>query len=372
MKPNAWIQNVPLYEPGRPLEEVARELGLQDVATLIKTASNENELGPSPKAMAAMQTAAANMHRYPDGACYYLKQKLAGKLALSPDHILFGNGSNEIIEFLGHVFLDPTTNMVVSETAFVVYRLVCALFHANCTQVPMQEFTHDLDAMRAAITPRTRIMVVCNPNNPTGTSVAPDQLVAWIATIPGDVLIVIDEAYYELMPRPLRPELLALIRAGQPNLMILRTFSKAYGLAGLRLGYAIAHPNLITLLNHARQPFNVNAMAQAAALAALEDDEHLARSYDLNLAGIASFTQCLTTAGIPFVPPTANFVMVKTGNARTDCERLLQQGIIARPMQGYGLPQWIRLTIGTPQQNQKMQAALRAGWAPKPSSSPET
>ncbi|MFU8780377.1 MAG: histidinol-phosphate transaminase [Kiritimatiellia bacterium] len=358
MKQNPWIKNVPLYEPGRPLEEVARELGLPDVTALIKTASNENELGPSPKAIVAIQQAAANMHRYPDGACFYLKQKLARKLDITPENILFGNGSNEIIEFLGHTFLGPDANMVVSETAFVVYRLVCALFQATCIQVPMRDFTHDLDAMRAAITPATRIITICNPNNPTGTSVQPKQLTDWLETIPTHVLIVVDEAYVELMPIDKRPDLLALIRSGKPNLMILRTFSKAYGLAGLRLGYAIAHPTLITSLNHARQPFNVNAMAQAGGLAALDDDEHLARSYEVNMEGIALFERFLTEAGIPFVPTTANFVLMKTGHSQADCKRLLDQGIIARPMQGYGLPEWIRLTIGTPEQNAKMRTAI--------------
>jgi histidinol-phosphate aminotransferase len=302
MKTHPWIEKVPLYEPGRPLEEVARELGLPDVSALTKTASNENELGPSPKAITAMQQAATSMHRYPDGACFYLKQKLAEKMSLTPDNIIFGNGSNELIEFLGHAFLGPDVNMVVSETAFVVYRLVCALFNATCMQVPMQHFSHDLDAMRATITPDTRIITVCNPNNPTGTSVDPRQLEAWIHTIPDDVLIVVDEAYFELMPYASRPDLASVIRAGKKNLVILRTFSKAYGLAGLRLGYALAHPDLITSLNHTRQPFNINAMAQAAALAALDDDAHLEKSYETNIEGIAYFEKFLTEAEIPFVP----------------------------------------------------------------------
>lgn len=358
MKTNPWIQNVPLYEPGRPLEEVARELGLSDATALIKTASNENELGPSPKAIQAMQQAATQMHRYPDGACFYLKKKLAQKLGIPPESFLLGNGSNEIIEFLGHAFLGPNQSMVVSETAFVVYRLVCALFDANCIQVPMQDFTHDLDAMRDAITPDTRIIAVCNPNNPTGTSVDPQNLVSWIESIPDHVLIVIDEAYFELMPHDARPDLITLIQNGKENLMILRTFSKAYGLAGLRIGYAVAHPDLIKTLNHARQPFNVNAMAQAAALAALDDEEHLQRAYDTNAAGLAFFHDFLNKAEIPYVPSTANFVMIKTGNARNDCQTLLQHNIIARPMNGYGLPEWIRLTIGTPKQNEKMRSAL--------------
>jgi histidinol-phosphate aminotransferase len=306
-----------------------------------------------------MAKAASQMHRYPDGACFYLKQKLAAKLQIDPDMILLGNGSNEIIEFLGHVFLAPGKNLVASETAFVVYRLVCALFHAKCIQVPMQDFTHDLDAMAKAITPDTQMIAVCNPNNPTGTSVHPEKLLDWIPTIPEHVLIVIDEAYLELMPEELRPDLLNAIRAGKPNLIILRTFSKAYGLAGLRIGYAIANPDLIRLLNHARQPFNVNAMAQAAAHAALDDKEHIERSYQTNREGIAAFESFLQAQQIEYVPPTANFILIKTGNSASDCKALLQRNIIARPMQGYGLPKWIRLTIGTPSQNQKMFDALR-------------
>lgn len=359
MQPNPWIRDVPLYQPGRPLEEVARELGLSDAATLIKTASNENELGPSPKAVAAMQKAANNMHRYPDGACFYLKQKLAEKLNVDTDAILLGNGSNEIIEFLGHTFLGPGKAMVVSETAFVAYRLICALFNANCIQVPMQDFTHDLDAMAKAITPETRMVVVCNPNNPTGTSVDPVKLEDWIAKIPKHVLVVMDEAYFELMPEYCRPNLIKYVRAGQKNLIIQRTFSKAYGLAGLRIGYAIGHPDLIELLNHAREPFNVNAMAQAAALAALDDDAHLKNSYHMTQEGITQFETILQELGISFIPTTANFILMKTGNAQTDTQFLMKQGIIVRPMTGYGLKEWIRVTIGTKPQNQKMFTALR-------------
>ncbi len=360
MRPKPWMKDVPMYEPGRPLEEVARDLGLPDVSALIKTASNENELGPSPLAIEAMTKAAAHMHRYPDGACFYLKQKLAESLAVSPAQILLGNGSNEIIELLGHVYLEPGSGLLMSETAFVVYRLICALFHAPCVQVPMRNFTHDLVAMSKVVTPETRMAVICNPNNPTGTSVDPQELHVWLDSMPEDILLVIDEAYVELMPPGLQPDILARIRAGQRNLVLLRTFSKAYGLAGLRIGYAVAHPDIIEGLNRARQPFNVNAMAQAAAYAALDDTQHLARSRTLTTEGLAFFETLLQEHNIPFVPSTANFILIQTGEGREVCRKLLAKHVIARPMDGYGLPAWIRLTIGTPQQNQRIASALLA------------
>lgn len=359
MQPNAWITNVPVYEPGRPMEEVARELGLNDIEDMIKVASNENELGPSPRAVAAMHDAATQMHRYPDGGCFYLKQKLAAKLGVESGNLMFGNGSNELIEFLGHVYLGPGRHLVMSASAFVVYRLVASLFNAPVTAVPMRDFTHDLDGMLAAITPETSLVAVCNPNNPTGTAVAPETLVAFLDRVPSHVLAVIDEAYIEIMPEDLQPDLLKVIREGRPNVLLLRTFSKAYALAGLRLGYAVAHKNLIATLEHVRQPFNVNAMAQAAAMAALEDEEHLQSSRELVKQGLAFFERELTAADIPFVPSCANFMLVKTGKGAEACQALQQQRIITRPMQGYGFPDWIRITLGTQEQNQRVMTALR-------------
>jgi histidinol-phosphate aminotransferase len=359
MKMNEWISSVPVYEPGKPLEEVARELGFDDVADIIKVASNENELGPSPKAIEAMNAASAEMHRYPDGGAFYLKEKLSGKLGVQPGNVLFGNGSNELIEFLGHVFLDSNTNLVMSECAFVVYRLVAALFNAQAIVAPMKIFTHDLDAMLAAITPETRMVVVCNPNNPTGTIVSPEQIDAFLAKLPAHVIAVFDEAYFELMPEEQKPDLISKIKAGRENLIVLRTFSKAYGLAGLRIGYAIGYEKLIEALNHARQPFNVNAMAQAAALAALDDDEHIAKTRDVNFQGLELFAEKLPVLGIEFVPSFANFVLVKTGNGREVFNELQKRKVIVRPMAGYGLPDWIRITVGTPEQNQKVLAALK-------------
>lgn len=371
MKPNDWIQAVPVYEPGKPITEVARELGFDDATEIIKVASNENELGPSPKALEAMAAAAGEMHRYPDGGSFYLKQKLAAKLGVSPDSLMLGNGSNELIEFLGHVFLQPGANLVMSECAFVVYRLVAALFNAEAIAVPMRNFTHDLDAMLAAITPETRMVVVCNPNNPTGTINTPKEIESFLEKLPDHVLAVFDEAYFELVPDAAQADLLKHIRAGRENVIVLRTFSKAYGLAGLRLGYGIGAPSLIELLNHARQPFNANAMAQAAALAALDDDEHIENTRQMVFQGLELFTTELPNIvsrrseakadgkGLEFVPSFANFILVKTGNGREVFTELQKRKIIVRPMNGYGLPDWIRITIGTQEQNEQVLAALK-------------
>ncbi len=358
MKPNEWISSVPVYEPGKPIEEVARELGFVDASEILKVASNENELGPSPKALEAMAAAASEMHRYPDGGGFYLKQKLADKLDVQPENILLGNGSNELIEFLGHVFLKPGANLVISECAFVVYRLVAALFNAEAIVAPMKNFTHDLDAMLAAITPETRMVVVCNPNNPTGTLNTPEEIEAFLKKLPDHVLAVFDEAYFELVPDDAKADLLKHVRAGRKNVIVLRTFSKAYGLAGLRIGYGIADKELIAALNYARQPFNANAMAQAAALAALDDDDHIAKTREMVFQGLELFAEKLPMLGIEFVPSFANFILVKTGNGREVFNELQKRKVIVRPMSGYGLPDWIRITIGTLEQNQKVLAAL--------------
>jgi len=371
MKANKWIQNVPVYEPGKPIEEVARELGFADVSEIIKVASNENELGPSPKAMKAMVAAAQEMHRYPDGGCFYLKDKLAAKLGVKPQNLLFGNGSNELIEFLGHIVLKPGTNLVMSECAFVVYRLVAAFFNARAIAAPMKNFTHDLDAMLAAVTPETRMVIICNPNNPTGTMVSSAKIKAFLNKLPADVLAVFDEAYLEYMPDDQKPDLIKEIQKGRENVIVLRTFSKAYGLAGLRIGYAVGHEKGIALLNRVRQPFNVNAMALAAALAALDDDKYLAKTRKTVFQGLELFSKqlprilsCRSSAkadgtGLKFVPSFANFILVKTGHGREVFKELQKRKVIVRPMDGYGLPDWIRITIGTPAQNRAVLKALR-------------
>lgn len=361
MRTNEWISDVPVYQPGKPITEVARELGFDDVEEIIKVASNENELGPSPKALEAMNAAAGEMHRYPDGGGFYLKRKLAEKLGVNPENLILGNGSNEVIEFLGHAYLATGTNLVMSESAFIVYLLVSRLFNAETTMVPMKDgLVHDLDAMLAAITPETRIVAVCNPNNPTGTINTPEEIEAFIKKLPDHVLAVFDEAYFELVPDEMQTDIISHIRKGRKNIMVLRTFSKAYGLAGLRIGYGIAHPEVIETLTHIRQPFNANAMAQAAALAALDDEEHLAKSREMVFQGLKLFAEKLPTIGngLEFVPSFANFILVKTGNGAEVFAELQKRKVIVRPMAGYGLPDWIRITIGTPEQNERVLAAL--------------
>ena len=359
MKPKEWISGLRVYEPGKPIEEVARELGFDDVAEIVKVASNENELGPSPRAVEAMRAAAGGMHRYPDGGAFYLKRKLANKLGVEPDHLLFGCGSNELIVFLCHVFLEKGTNLVMGSEAFAVYFLAAALYEGEAVRVPMPGHTHDLEAMLAAITPDTRIVAVCNPNNPTGTMVDPDAVDRFLKRLPGHVVAVFDEAYFELMPDEMKPDLLRHIRAGRENLVVLRTFSKAYGLAGLRIGHAVAHPGLIGLLNKVRQPFNVNAMAQAAAMAALDDARHLARTREMVFQGLEFFARELPGLGIEATPSGANFVLARTGNGREVFRKLQRRKVIVRPMDPYGLPDHIRITIGTPKQNQTTLDALK-------------
>ncbi len=359
MIPKDYIADLRVYEPGKPIEEVARELGFDDVADIIKVASNENELGPSPLAMEAMQEAVSGMHRYPDGGAFYLKRKLAEKLDVEPENLLFGCGSNELIVFLCHVFMEPGRNLIMGAEAFAVYFLANALYGGETVRVPMPGHVHDLDAMRAAITPDTRLVCICNPNNPTGTTVSPEAIDAFIEQLPNHVIAVFDEAYFEVMPEEMKPDVLKHIRAGRENVVVLRTFSKAYGLAGLRIGYAVGHPELIGLLNKVRQPFNVNLMAQAAAAAALDDVTHLVETQEMVAQGIGFFREELPKLGVETVPSGANFILVKTGNGRQVFEELQKRKVIVRPMDPYGLPDFIRITIGTPLQNKRLLDALK-------------
>ncbi len=359
MKAKDWILDLRVYEPGKPIEEVARELGFDDIAEIVKVASNENELGPSPLAIGAMQKAAGEMHRYPDGGAFYLKRKLADQLGVDPENLLFGSGSNELIVFLCHVFLGQGTNLIMGAETFAVYFLAAALYEGDAIRVPMPEHTHDLDAMLAAITPETRLVAICNPNNPTGTVVTQEAIDRFIEKLPDHVVAIFDEAYFEVMPEEQKPDVLKYIRAGKENIMVLRTFSKAYGLAGLRIGYAVAHPELISLLNKVRQPFNVNAMAQSAAMAALDDVTHLVETREMVARGLAFFERELPKLGIETVPSGANFILVKTGHGREVFEQLQKRKVIVRPMDPYGLPDHIRITIGTPEQNRITLEALK-------------
>jgi histidinol-phosphate aminotransferase len=354
---NPALAQVPAYQPGRPIEEVARELDLppQDI---IKMASNENPLGPSPMALAAMEKTLRQLHLYPDGNAYYLKQRLAERLGVDPINLIFGNGSNEIIEFVGHALIAPGFDVIVSEYCFAVYPMITRLFGGNLITVPAKNYGHDLPAMLRAITPQTRVIFVANPNNPTGTLAPREEIVNLINEVPPEVLLVMDEAYIEFMDDPV--DLLPLLRRGlKPNLLLMRTFSKIYGLAGLRLGYGIGQPELIGALEKVRQPFNINSLVQAGALAALDDLEHIQRTRRNNLAGLRFFEQGLRELGLKFIPSAANFLLVKTGDGQRVFKELERQGVITRPMGGYQLPEFIRISIGTPAENTRCLAALK-------------
>lgn len=354
---NPALAGLPVYQPGRPIEEVARDLGLPP-ADIIKLASNENPLGPSPRAVAAMQRILPHLHLYPDGNAFYLKQRLAGGLGLRPDQVILGNGSNEIIEFVGHAVMRPDAEVVVSQYCFAIYPIIARMMGARVTTVPARNYGHDLPAMLQAVTPATTAVFVANPNNPTGTLASPEALREFVDAVPSHVLLVVDEAYFEFLDEPL--DLLPRIREEtQPNLLLMRTFSKIHGLAGLRLGYGMGSAGLVAALEKVRQPFNINALAQAAALAALEDREHLDRTRANNRDGLAFLSRELSAAGLEVVPSAANFVLVKVGEGDRFFRELQAQGIIVRPMGGYGLPEFIRISVGTPAENERCLAALR-------------
>jgi histidinol-phosphate aminotransferase len=353
---NPALRNVPVYLGGRPIEEVARELGLP-AADIIKLASNENPLGPSPAALAAMQRVIANLNLYPDGNAFYLKRKLAEKLGLKPENIVLGNGSNEIIEFTGHALLGPGVDVVISQYSFAIYLLVTRLFGANPIIVPAKNYGHDLPAMLAAITPATKVVFVANPNNPTGTVASRDEVLRFVNAVPERVLLVMDEAYIEFLDEP--ADLLPLIRASKPNLLLMRTFSKIFGLAGLRIGYGMASPELVVAMETIRQPFNINSIAQAGALAALEDTEHVRKTLANNAAGMKQIVEGLRGLGVEFIPSAGNFILARVGDGKRVFDEMLKLGVIVRPMGGYELPEWIRISIGTAKENERCLAALK-------------
>lgn len=355
---NDQLHSLPVYQPGRPIEEVARELGLNP-AHVIKLASNENPLGPSPAALQALRELLPQLHLYPDGNAFYLKNGLAQSLQVDTTQVVLGNGSNEILELVGHILLRPGTDVVVSQYCFAVYPIVTHLFGARLITVPARQYGHDLDAMLTAITPQTRIIFVANPNNPTGTLARADALRHFVAKVPDHVLLVLDEAYIEFLDDPV--DFLPVIRERQKsNLLLVRTFSKIHGLAGLRVGYGIGPAELAAQLEKARQPFNLNAAAQAAALAALTDIHHIERTRANNRTGLRHFEAALRDLKLEFVPSSANFILINVGDGTGICQALQQQGIITRPMGGYALPSWIRISIGTPEENDRCLNALRA------------
>jgi histidinol-phosphate aminotransferase len=352
--PKAHLRNLPTYEPGRPIEDVARELGL-DPSSIIKLASNENPLGPSPKAIQAIKEAAAQVHIYPDGNGYLLRQAIAKRHSLKIEQVALGNGSNEIIEFLGHSFLAPGDEIVISQYAFVVYELVGRLFQAEVRKVSARNYGHDLEGMLKAVTSKTRLLFVANPNNPTGTAVPASELGAFIMSVPKHVVVVLDEAYQEFLGDV--PDTAALI-SKHPNLVVMRTFSKAQGLAGLRIGYGLGSTEVIGALQKVRQPFQANSIAQSAALAALGDNEHVRKTVEVVTVGRSFLEEEFKKRKLEFVPSTANFILVRVGDGKKTFDSLMKRGVIVRPMAGYELPEWIRVTVGTREENQKFLSAL--------------
>ncbi len=351
---NPQLREITVYQPGKPIEETARELGL-DPSAIIKLASNENPLGPSPKAIEAMRDALEKGHLYPDGGGVCLCNAVATKLGLAPENVILGNGSNEVLEFLGHAFVNPGDDVVASQYAFIVYKLIATSFGARTIEVPSPGYQQDLDGMLTAITSRTRLVFVPNPNNPTGTLLSQRAIDNFVSHIPENVIVVFDEAYFEFLDCP--PDTLRFIHEGR-NIVVLRTFSKIHGLAGLRIGYAVGPAGLIEILHKTRQPFNVNSIAQVGALAALDDDEHQRETKRVIDEGRAYLHEQFAKMKIPFVPGTANFVMVNVGDGHAVFEKLLMQSIIVRPLNGYNLPKWVRISVGTMEENKKLVAAL--------------
>ena len=351
---NRHILDLSPYQPGKPIEELERELGIQGS---IKLASNENPIGPSPKAIEAIRAAAEGVNRYPDGASFRLREALSGRLGIETNQLVFGAGSDEILELIAKCFLGPGDEAVFAWPSFAMYPIVVKGMGAKPLTVPLDvDLVHDLPAMAAAIGERTRVVFVCNPNNPTGTSVGAEAFDRFAAVLPEGVILVVDEAYFEYVRRDDFPDALGWV-ARRPGTAILRTFSKIYGLAGLRVGYGVMDPELAGYLERARHPFNVNLLGEAAALAALDDVEHVERTLRVNREGAEDLSRELRALGIEVWPTDANFLLAKPGAG--SYERLLREGVIVRPMAGFGLPEHVRITIGTPTENEKLVKALQ-------------
>ncbi|HQA07885.1 MAG TPA: histidinol-phosphate transaminase [Syntrophomonadaceae bacterium] len=351
------IFNLKPYVPGKPIEEVKRELGVEDI---IKMASNENPLGPSPLAQKAAASILGQLHVYPDSNCYELKKKLSQCFNLPSTSILIGNGSDEILKLVAETFLNPGEQVVLPQPTFSAYEFTAKIMDGTCAAVPLADFTHDLPAMLQAVNEQTKLIYICNPNNPTGTIVTRSQVDEFMEQIPDDILVVFDEAYYEYVDSPEYVSGLRYLQSGK-NVIVCRTFSKIYGLAALRIGYAFTTPEIASAIERVTDPFNVNSVAQVAALAALDDIEHLQNSQELNQKGKQFLYEQLDALGITYIPTQANFILIDTGQ---DCRRvfqgLLQQGVIVRPGDIFGYPTFIRVTIGAPAENARFINSLRS------------
>ncbi len=351
----SYVRAISPYQPGKPITELAREMGIP-VERIVKLASNENPLGMSPKARQAVEAAVAGIERYPDQ--FDLIAKVAGRCGVGQNQVVLGNGSNDVLDLIARVFLAPGRSAVFSQHAFAVYPLATLSTGAELIAVPAKAYGHDLDAMRAAIRPDTRIVWIANPNNPTGNFLPYADVRAFMESVPKDVVVVLDEAYNEYIPPAERVDTAAWL-ADFPNLVICRTFSKIYGLAGLRVGYGLASAAVADLMNRVRQPFNVNNLALAGAVAALDDVDFLNASYELNRAGMAQIVAALDQLGLEHIPSCGNFVTFRAGDAAAVNQKLLQQGVIVRPIAGYGLPEWLRVTIGKAEENARFIEALQ-------------
>jgi histidinol-phosphate aminotransferase len=353
---NEHILGIAPYEPGKPVEELERELGIHDA---IKLASNENPLAPSDRVQQAIIAALAHLNRYPDGSGYYLRQALAKKHDVTADHIVLGNGSNELIELIVRTFLRPGDEAVVPHPSFVVYPMIVQAAGGIRVMVMLKDHRLDVDAMARAITPMTKIVFIANPNNPTATIVTADELAHFMSRVPERTIVVFDEAYIEFAQGPDFPDTLAAVKQGR-KVIVLRTFSKAASLAGLRVGYGVADADAIALMNRIRQPFNVNALAQVAALAALEDDSHTLECVRMIEAGRHYLYDEFNALGVKYVPSRANFILVDVGRSASDIyQRLLKEGVIVRPLTPFGMESALRVTVGTPQENRRLVKALR-------------
>jgi histidinol-phosphate aminotransferase len=354
----SYVRSIAPYQPGKPIAELARELGLQE-ASIVKLASNENPLGIGPRTRAAIEAALADIARYPDGNGFELKLALSRRYGVDMACIVLGNGSNDVLELVAAAFLGPGRAAVMSQHAFAVYPLATQARGARAIVVPAKHYAHDLEAMAKAVDDETYVVWAANPNNPTGTLAAAEEVEAFLRKVPERVLVVLDEAYNEYIKADLRADTVKLLKR-HPNLVVTRTFSKAYGLAGLRVGYALAHPSVADVMNRVRQPFNVNSVALAAAAAALDDMEFVARSYAQNLNGLRQLEEGAQRLGLDFIPSYGNFLTIRVGKAGEIFKRLLRRGVIVRPVGGYGLPEHLRVTTGTAAENERFLGALAA------------
>jgi histidinol-phosphate aminotransferase len=353
----SYIRSIAPYQPGKPISELAREFGLEE-SGIIKLASNENPLGVSPKAQQAMRAVLDGVALYPDGNGFELKQALSRRLGVGMEQLVLGNGSNDVLELAARAFLEPANSAVYAQHAFAVYPLVVQAMGCAGIEVPAKNFGHDLEAMMRAVRPDTRIVFVANPNNPTGTLAAAADMERFIAGLPAHVLVVLDEAYNEYLRPEHRSDSLSWLKK-YDNLLITRTFSKVYGLAGLRVGYAVGSAGVADMLNRVRQPFNVNSISLAAAAAALDDHEFVRKSYELNLAGMDQMTAGLKKLGLEYIPSYGNFVTFRVRDARGVNTALLKSGVIVRPIAGYGMPDWLRVSIGLESENTRFLASLK-------------